>query len=381
MKLLLRKKRVPLLDEAIGFGKIGGNIFGRSVPFDAPLSQKELFGDGVRAHGKIVGDLLHDVDIVHAGIPRFRPPHVLVRARHVLLAVQIVRLISCGCERAAGVGDHLCEPPRFKALRLLFEFGALFEAQRVHGNVLRRVRDRRVDARAEFLHALPRQPRDEVAVDGEWIVPCHFKGAVKIFRRVLSADRRKRLIGKALRVDTDACDAVLRADIQLLAGENVGPTRLYRVFTAVRPKRRDRRQHARKLLRLQGEGRPAADIDGAEIPDERRARDKLPPERGEIVGQILARRSDGRGDEGAVTALGGTEGERNKEVAVSGALLVDPPLSFDDAAHERNVFFGDAHSFKERLEGTPRFQLGIGKAGRTDARERAPRQRDASTLR
>ena len=247
----------------------------------------------------------------------------------------------------------------------------------MHGDILGRKRDRGIHAVAELLKALPRQPRDEVAVDRKPVGPCKPERRDDVRRRVLPADARERRIRKALRVDTDARHAVALADFQLLCGKHVGTPRLHRVFAAVLAQRRDRREHAPELLRLQHEGRSAADIDGAQIPDEGRAGGKLFFQRGEVICKVFARRRNGCGDEGAVLALGRTKGQGDEQIATCVPPLVNALLPIDDTRNERSIFRRDAHPLKERRKGTPRLQLRIGKAGGTDARQRAPRKRDA----
>src|SRR5699024_1886653 len=85
--LCSEEQSFPLRNQAIYLVEIGRDVLGAAVALDARPARKELLGDGVRAHGEVVRVLLLDVHIVHARMPGFGPADVLVRARHILLAV------------------------------------------------------------------------------------------------------------------------------------------------------------------------------------------------------------------------------------------------------------------------------------------------------
>ena len=295
-----------------------------------------------------------------------------MRARHVLLAVEVVGLVPRRGELFPRVGDHLPHIPLFEALDFLFEARALLQAQRMHGDVVGRESDGRIDAAAKFFKALPREARDEVAVGDKAEGAGKFERLPHLFRRVLPADRFERAVGKRLRVDADARDAIFLAEGELLFGEHVGAPRLHRVFAAVGAERLHRFQHGAKLLRLQGKGGAAADIDGAKVLPQPLGALEFALHGVEIGGDVLPRLVDGRGDEGAIDAARRAEGQRDVEIAVALLAFVDALLRLDDAGDEFDVVLPDVHLVKERQEIAPLFELPAREAGGTDARQRAP---------
>ena len=242
----------------------------------------------------------------------------------------------------------------------------------MHGDVVGRESDGRIDAAAKFFEALPREARDEVAVGDKAEGAGKFERLPHLFRRVLPADRFERAVGKRLRVDADARDAIFLAEGELLFGEHVGAPRLHRVFAAVGAERLHRFQHGAKLLRLQGKGGAAADIDGAKVLPQPLGAFEFALHGVEIGGDVLPRLVDGRGDEGAIDAARRAEGQRDVEIAVALLALKDALLRPDDAGDEFDVVFPDVHLMKERQKIAPPFELPARKAGGTDARQRAP---------
>ena len=242
----------------------------------------------------------------------------------------------------------------------------------MHGDVVGRESDGRIDAAAKFFEALPREARDEVAVGDKAEGAGKFERFPHLFRRVLPADRFERAVGKRLRVDADARDAIFLAEGELLFGEHVGAPRLHRVFAAVGAERLHRFQHGAELLRLQGKGGAAADIDGAKVLPQPLGALEFALHGVEIGGDVLPRLVDGRGDEGTVDAARRAEGQRDVEIAVALFALKDALLRPDDAGDKFDVVLPDVHLVKERQKIAPLFELPARKAGGTDARQRAP---------
>ena len=239
------------------------------------------------------------------------------------------------------------------------------------GDVVGSEGDRRVDTRAKVADRLPRQPRDEVEVDRKRIAARHFIRAVHIRRRVPAADAHERVVAEGLRVDTDARDAVVAQQIQLLFGEHVGAARLDGVFDA-RGKGRGRVEHAAQLCGFEHERRAAADVDAVQFAEQPAAGGDLPFQRVQIGVDVLARLADVGRDERAIFAFG--RAERDADIKIGGALFarVDPLLRAQNVRDQRDVRGGNAAFFKQRPKVPARGGLRVRQLGRADARQRAP---------
>ena len=61
---------------------------------DQALVCKDSFRDCVCPNREVVRRFFHDIDVIYAGFPLFRPADVFVVAHLVFLAVHVVRLVT-----------------------------------------------------------------------------------------------------------------------------------------------------------------------------------------------------------------------------------------------------------------------------------------------
>ena len=103
---------------------------------------------------------------------------------HIFLSVQIVRKISRPVQLFAGICDHVADVLHFQPRLALFEFGALFQAQRVHGDIFGGKAHGLVDAVRKFRERFARKSRNEIEVDEKPEFRTHLIGAVNVRRGV-----------------------------------------------------------------------------------------------------------------------------------------------------------------------------------------------------
>ena len=161
---------------------------------------------------------------------RARPADVLEAAGHELLPVEVIGPVTGRAQPFLGEvehGRHLGRPGQRRALGE--DARALFQAEGMYRDVLRRQGEHLFERGAEALGIVPRQARDQVHVHREAADRAHlFQRGEDIRGRVPPADGLEHRVGHGLRVDAHAVHPVRAQDAQLLLRDRVGPSGLHR---------------------------------------------------------------------------------------------------------------------------------------------------------
>ena len=284
-------------------------------------------GDPAAADGDDGVQLLHHDDVVKALGAGFTPTHVLQRAGHILLSIQIVGQIAfitkCIQRKLQHPGDFL---PVGDAHPLFHEGGALFQCQGVDGDVLRVHFQNPLQRGTEALVGVLGQAGDEVHIDAvKANLPGQGVGPADVVGGVAAADGPQDGVVQGLGVDGDAADVVAFEDLQLFPGDGVGPAGLHGVLGAVLQRQRllAPGQNGVHLLRAQSGGGAATHVEGAH-----RQSGFLQGGGGGVdlgehglhigIEEFKGLMHVGR-DEGAVSAPGGTEGHAHVDGHLVGA--------------------------------------------------------------
>ena len=81
-------------------------ILGVEHPLDAAPDRVHHLGGAACPQGEDAVQLLHDVNIIQPLGSGYAPAHVFKAARHILLAIEIVRRESGGAEGGVGIVQH-----------------------------------------------------------------------------------------------------------------------------------------------------------------------------------------------------------------------------------------------------------------------------------
>ena len=156
--------------------------------------------------------LLHDVDIIQSLRAGYAPSHIFKAAGHILLAIEVVGGEARRAQRGVGVVQHLrhclC---RWDGAALQRQAAALFQGQRVNGDVVRAASDALIQRLPEALRRVGGQARDEIHVHmGKAHGGGQLHGGENIRRRVPAADGLQHLVVQRLGVDADAVGSVVK---------------------------------------------------------------------------------------------------------------------------------------------------------------------------
>ena len=214
--------------------------------------------------------LLHHVYVVISGIARAAPADVFKAAGHVLLTVEIVRLKRRRAELASGGVEHLRHVlARGERDAPLEQIGALFECQRVNGDVARLQREHLPHRLGKRCRRVAGKPRDEIHVDVvKARLACHPERLDGLGGSVAAADGTQNAVGHRLGVDGDARRAARADGAELRKVERVGPAALHGELQRPREVKMcaDRVQKPRHLRRGERGRRAAADVQAADVP-------------------------------------------------------------------------------------------------------------------
>ena len=119
------------------------------------------------AQGQNGVDLLHHVDVVQAIQAVPAPAHILKRAGHIFLAVQVIGLVAVFFQLFVGIFHHFCHFCLAGQLHLFLEkVSTLFQSQGVDGDVGGIEPNDLVQAPAEAFIGILGKSGDQIHIDG-----------------------------------------------------------------------------------------------------------------------------------------------------------------------------------------------------------------------
>ena len=282
------------------------------------------FSGTARTEGQDGAQLRHDVHVVPALPAGAAPTHVLKAAGHILLPVEVVGDETCGPQGRGGIVQHGLHGRSIGNGETFHEnAAALFQRQRVDGDVIGPQFQTFVQRTVEALRCIRRQTCDEVHVDvGEPVGPHQLHGPHRIRRDMAAADGGEDVILHGLRIHADPCDAVTFQNGQFFGGDGIRTADLYRDLRTGGEIEGffQSRQDGIHLIRRQDAGGAAAHVEGAgpqmvfphhfsPSPDLR--------DQGLYIGLHQRKTSlHALTDKGAVGATGGTEGNTHIQVDI-----------------------------------------------------------------
>ena len=213
-------------------------------------------------------DFFHHVDVVQAVHAVPAPAHVLEGTGHIFLPVEIVGLESETGEPVVGIGDHGGDIfGGGQILPALKKISTLFQSQGMDGDIGGIQFRYPVQAAAEAVDAVGGKTGDQIHINGGKTRILRFPEGTDYIRCfVRTAAGPEDMISHGLGVDAHAVGTMLPDGPELFGGEGIRTAAFHGKFNASGKVEMltDGIHQPNHLLRGQGGGGTAADIDGAD---------------------------------------------------------------------------------------------------------------------